>query len=365
MAKLLMMPGLGAVEGLAQGKKNALYNTLEEFHKYWERIDIVIPRVKDQSAQTLFGNVFIHSSPWPLLLHPFFFITKAASLHRRIKFDLVTVHEFPPFYNGVGAWLLWKIIRVPYVLEILHVPGYPRASSFRERIYLVAMRWFVAFDAAKAKAVRVMNKKEVPDFLIRAGVPKEKIKLIPAIYIDQTVFRPQGVEKKYDLIFVGRLEKNKGADMFVKSVAELGVKAIIVGTGPLEKNLKALAKKIGADIVFHGFAKDAHEVAHLISESRAFVMCSYNEGGPRVVAEAMACGVPVVATRVGIVPDIVPVEQQCDWDSTDIADKAKRLLSDSGAYKSARSIGLESVKQFEKVSAIKFYADQLKSIANQ
>lgn len=365
MAKLLMIPGLGAVEALTQGKKNALYNTLEEFHKYWDRIDIVVPKVKGQVVQILFGNVFIHSSSWPLILHPIFFIIKAVSLHHKIMFNVITVHEFPPFYNGVGARLLWQIIRVPYLLEVMHVPGYPRASGFKERVYGLVMRWFIAFDAAKAKAVRVMNKKEVPDFLIRAGVPEEKIKLIPAIYIDQSVFHSQEVEKKYDLIFVGRLEKNKGADLFVKTVAELGVKSIIVGTGPLENDLKSLAKKVGADIVFHGFAKDAHKVARLINESRVLAMCSYNEGGPRVIAEAMACGVPVVATRVGIVPDIVPIEQQCDWTPADVAIKAKLLLSNSVAYESARGAGLESIKQFEKVSAIRFYADQLKSLANQ
>lgn len=360
-----MIPGLGAVGGLVQGKKNALYNTLEEFHKHWERIDIVAPKVKGQLVQTLFGNVFIHCSPWPLLFHPFFFIIKIISLHRKAHFDLITVHEFPPFYNGIGARLLWQIIHIPYLLEVMHIPGYPRASNLKERAYLLVTRWFIAFDAAKAKAVRVMNKKEVPDFLIRAGVPSGKIKFIPAIYIDQTIFKPQDIDKKYDLIFVGRLEKNKGADMFVEAVAELGIRAVVVGTGPLENNLKSLAEKTGANIIFHGFAKDASEVARLMNESRVLAMCSHNEGGPRVVAEAMACGLPVVATRVGIVPDIIPTEQQCDWKSEDIAERVKCLLDNSAAYKTARNTGIESVKPFERVSAIKFYADELKSLTNK
>lgn len=365
MAKLLMIPGLGAVEGLVQGKKNALYNTLEEFHKYWDRIDIVVPRVKGQQVTNIFGNVFIHCSPFPRLFHPLFFIFKIIKLHRTIRFDLITVHEFPPFYNGIGARILWHIMSIPYVVEIMHIPGHPRAGNLKEWAYKYFTRFFIAFDTAKAKIVRVMNKHEVPEFLIRAGVPKEKIKLIPAIYIDQAVFHPQEVEKKYDLIFVGRLEKNKGAEMFVKAVTELGVKAIIVGIGPFENHLKSLAEKTKADIVFRGFAKDAHEVARLINESRVLVMCSYNEGGPRVVAESMACGVPVVATRVGVVPDIIPFEQQCDWNPRDISAKAKRLLNDSNAYASARTAGLETVKQFEKTLVIKFYADQLKSIINK
>ncbi len=365
MAKLLMMPGLGAAEGLARGKKNALFNTLEEFHKYWERIDIVVPRVKNQQVTNVFGNVFIHCSPFPLFLHPLFFIFKIVKLHRMVGFDLMTVHEFPPFYNGIAARLLWYITHIPYIIEVMHIPGHPRAGNLKEWFYKHFMRCFIAFDTKKAKAVRVMNKHEVPEFLVHAGVPREKIKLIPAIYIDQTIFHPQEVEKKYELIFVGRLEKNKGTDIFVKAVALLGVKAIVIGAGPLEEELKSLAQKIGADITFHGFAKDAHTVAHLMNESRVLVMCSYNEGGPRVVVEAMACGVPVVATRVGIVSDIVPEEQQCDWNPTDLSAKVKRLLNELGVYKSARSAGLEAVKPFEKTVTVSFYAAKLIELINK
>src|SRR4029077_14492348 len=102
---LLMITGLGAAEGLAQGRENALYNTLEEFHNYWARIDIIVPRVKNQTVRSLFGNVHLHCSPAPLIFHPFFFVNKIISLNRKIHFDLMTVHEFPPFYNGIGTRL--------------------------------------------------------------------------------------------------------------------------------------------------------------------------------------------------------------------------------------------------------------------
>ena len=349
---------------MAIGKRGAFFNTLEELHKHWDRIDIICPKT-GSNFQNPFPNVFVHPSPWPIIFQSFWILHKGNNLFRQHNHEVASVHEYPPFYNGLGAWILCHKIRLPYLLEIFHISGYPRTGSFKEWVYRMLTKLFIAYDALNATAVRVMNKYEVPEFLVRAGVPREKIKLIPAIYIDQTIFKPQEIEKKYDLIFVGRLEKNKGAGMFVRAVAELGVKAIIVGTGPLEKELKSLAQKSKANIVFHGFAKDAHEVARLVNESRVLVMCSYNEGGPRVIAEAMACGVPVVATRVGIVPSIVPKEQQCDWNSSDISTKTKLLLDDQVSYESVRRIGLETVKQFEKVSAIKFYADQLKSIANQ
>src|SRR3990167_9802335 len=214
MAKLLMITGLGSAKDLASGKKGAFYNTLEEFHKYWERIDVIAPRDKKQTQREkiLFGNVFIHISPWPLIFHPLWFLKKGFEIYKEQKFDLMIVHEFPPFYNGIGARLLWQKARVPYLLEIFHVPGYPRTASLKELVYRTLLKLFIRFDASKAKAVRVMNLKQVPEFLIQAGVPKNKLSYIPAIYIDLDVFKPAsteagsvfGGEKEYDLIFIGR-----------------------------------------------------------------------------------------------------------------------------------------------------------------
>src|SRR3989344_9212237 len=111
MAKLLMITGLGSAKDLASGKRGAFYNTLEEFHKYWDRIDIIIPRVKDVQAIELFGNVHLHISSWPLIFHPLFFVKKGIGLHKRYNFNLMTVQDFPPFYNGIGADLLSLVTR--------------------------------------------------------------------------------------------------------------------------------------------------------------------------------------------------------------------------------------------------------------
>ena len=99
MAKLLMITGLGSAIDLASNKKGAFYNTLEEFHKHWERIDIIVPRIKGQKSEIkeFFGNVYVHISPWPLMFHPFWFVKKGWEIFKKQKFDLMTVHEFPPF----------------------------------------------------------------------------------------------------------------------------------------------------------------------------------------------------------------------------------------------------------------------------
>ena len=356
MAKLLMISG---DRSLAEGKRGAFYNTLEEFHKYWGRIDIICPRTTNYKLQTtnLFGNVFIHPSPWPLWLQPLWILKKGKRIYKEQKFNLMTAHEYPPFYNGIGARLLWNKIRVPYVLEIHHVPGLPRAANFKEKFYKNITKFFIRTDSIKAKAIRVVNKKQVPDFLIKAGVFKDKIVYIPSFYIDLDIFRPLNLPKDYDLIFVGRLAENKGINLFLKAVKKLNAKTIIVGDGPLKENLK-----LQGNIRLHGWAKDSAEIAGLLNRSKIIIMSSYNEGGPRVILEAMACGVSVLATPVGIVPDIIKDGESgriIEWDAGDIAKKAAELLNDEDKRRNFGLNGLNIVQQFEKKGAIKNYAQRL------
>ncbi len=386
MAKLLMITGLGSAVGIASNKKGAFYNTLEEFHKYWERIDIIAPKPPRGSTsgrfevEPLFGNVFIHISPWPLVFHPVWFIKKGLEIYREQKFDLMTVQEFPPFYNGIGARLLWQKVKVPYVLEIFHIPGHPRASSIKESVYRFLFKLFIKLDSSKAKAIRVMNQGQVPNFLVRAGVPRHKIIYIPAIYVDTDVFKPMNLSKEYDLIFVGRLEKNKGVELLLKAIKLMAhdlsplVKCLIVGEGSLKKELeqRTMSYELNNNVFFHGFAKDSREISELLNKSKILVMPSYNEGGPRVVVEAMTCGVPVLATPVGIVPDLLknlPAGRQAaqggeiiSWEPEDIARKATGLLNDSEKYQKYSRSGQEIAGQFEKKAAIKNYADKLQNL---
>ena len=366
MAKLLMITGLGSAIDLASGKRGAFYNTLEEFHKYWDRIDIISPKVKGQKSETkeFFGNVYMHISPWPLILHPFWFLKKGMQIYKEQKFDLITVHDFPPFYNGIGARLLWQKIKVPYVLEIFHIPGHPRAANLKEAVYKFLFKLFIGFDASKAKAVRVMNN-QVAENLAHLGVPESKIKLIPAIYIDLDIFKPIGLPKEYDLIFVGRLEKNKGIELFLEAVRKSKLRALIVGDGSLSRNTKLKIENWKLEIDMHGWAKDSQEIAELLNKAKILVMPSYNEGGPRVVVEALACGVPILATPVGIVPDLLKNSlggEIISWDANDIVQKAERLLSNPEKYREYCLNGLEIVKQFEKKEAIKNYAEKIKQL---
>ncbi len=357
-----------AHDGLA--KKGALYQMMEEFHRHWDRIDIISAGSRwwfsSPQEQSYFGNVFVHVSGWPLWLHPFFIRMKGKELFNQYHFGAMTVQDYPPFHNGIGAWLLWRATGVPYLLEVHHVAGRPKAANFKEEVYLWLAKLFIFLDVKNAKAVRVVNQSQVGSFLMAAGVQKEKIRHIPSAYIDLETYRPYGAEKKYDVIFVGRLVENKGIKLFLDGIKQTGCSVLLVGDGPLKKEVE-LSTNHYPLITMHGWAKDAQEISHLLDQSKVLVMCSYNEGGPRVVLEAMATGVPVVATAVGLVPDLIVSEHSgliVDWGAGDIANAIQRLLADQSLYDRCRRGSLEIAKNFEKKKMIENYANEIKKMRN-
>jgi len=369
--KLLFVSGDTA---LAQGKKGPFYYLLEEFSKYWERIDIICPRIKNRESgiKNIFGNVFIHSSPWLIIFHPWFILKKGTEIYKKERFDIFGVHSYPPFYNDIGGRWLYNKIKTPYVLEIMHIVGYPKAANLKERVYKILNKLFIRYSANKAKAIRIINQKQVPEFLKNAGVDNEKLRYTPAFYIDLGVFKPQNLEKKYDIVFSGRLVKNKGIILLLEAVKNLkfkikDLKLIIVGDGPLKPEIEIYIKKnkLENNVEFSGWLPSTEDVAIIYNQSKIMVMPSYNEGGPRVTLEAMACKTPVLTSRVGIMLDIIEDRDNglfIDWNSDDISKIILLILKDGNLYQKIAENGYNTIQQFEREKTIKNYAETYQNL---
>jgi glycosyltransferase involved in cell wall biosynthesis len=106
--------------------------------------------------------------------------------------------------------------------------------------------------------------------------------------------------------FLGRLSEEKDPAAFVRAAAaaareRAGLEFRVAGEGPLAMRLQGLARDLGAPVVFEGYV----EAEDFLGRMDALVCCSRIENAPRAVLEAMARGLPVIATRAGGLPELV------------------------------------------------------------
>ena len=125
--------------------------------------------------------------------------------------------------------------------------------------------------------------------------------------VDTQLFTQGSSARNGRLLAVGLLYEAKGYDVLLPALGGLdGVELDIVGDGPLRGELERLATASGvADRVrFHGL-QPKREVARMMREAQLFVLASRYDNNPCAVMEALAAGLPVVATAVGGVPELV------------------------------------------------------------
>lgn len=123
------------------------------------------------------------------------------------------------------------------------------------------------------------------------------------------------ISKKYHLtdkklvIYVGRIDKEKGIDYLIRAAQNISAEVYILGSGDYKKDLERLAKELKlSNVYFAGyFSKDyLHELREFYRRADVVVVPStVKEAFGLVILEAMACSTPVVASRIGGIPNIV------------------------------------------------------------
>jgi glycosyltransferase involved in cell wall biosynthesis len=354
---------------LLPGKKGAFWYMLEAFSKHWERIDVIVPAASDKTqAASFFGNVFVHASPHGLWYQPLWILKKGKELHAMHHHAVMTVHEYPPFYNGLGAMLLKRKIKTPAALEVHHLVGYPRPASLTEWIGRILTRLWLPLETAGFSAVRTVNT-TVANQLLKWMVAPRKVQVVPSFYLDRAAFAalPE-VQKQYDVAFCARLVANKGLAELLHALVQVpSATLLVVGDGPERQKMETLAKQLNIlhRVEFRGWVETQREVMTLLKSARVFVMNSTSEGGPRVALEAMACGLPVIATRVGVMPDVVVEGVNglfTTGTSEDLAVAITTLLSDQAVRARMGAQAQTILDRFDRDRLIANYAHFLQSL---
>jgi glycosyltransferase involved in cell wall biosynthesis len=149
-------------------------------------------------------------------------------------------------------------------------------------------------------------------YAVELGIPPGRLHFLPNV-VDTEKFKPTGrrSDSSVRLIIIGSLIQCKRFDRFLSVLARLRkemkqrITGVIVGAGPLRAQLEMQAEALGllpSSVEFLGSVAD---IAGLYQTVDICVLTSDFEGTPNVLLEAMASGLPVVATKIGGVPDIV------------------------------------------------------------
>jgi glycosyltransferase involved in cell wall biosynthesis len=241
----------------------------------------------------------------------------------------IGIYEIP---HGLLALIIGKLKRIPAVVCIIGDPGYIKIKGGRIKFLM----YFVArhTDVVTATGTRARQ------ILIDNGVKADKIYILPNSF-DVNRFYPVAVEKKFDVLNLGYLLPDKQLLNFVKIIALVkrkipNIKAAIAGRGPEQKNIENAIHQAGLDqnINLLGFVGD---LTGCYNSSRIFCMTSSTEGLPRTIIEAMACGIPSVASNVGDITDLIKNDENGfiikDFNNIEeFAEKIILLLTDKNIY---------------------------------
>ena len=371
-----MKPSLLMLSGdrdVAAGRRGPFYYTLEGLSREFDRIDVLTPNVPNAQACTIHDGVHVHPSPGGRLWHARWLIRRGRALAAERRYHLIVSHDYGIFSNGIAAARLSRRFAVPYVSEIHHVPAHPRRAQWWESAAKLGYRAYVGFAAGRARAIRVVNRQQVPELLRQWGVPSEKILVLPSAHVDREVFHPGDDSRPYALGFVGRLVANKGLDYLVRIFAAVAADApesrfLVVGDGPeantLQRRLAATGVEGRVDRI--AWVDGPEDLAARYRQMDALACTSRSEGGPRVCLEAMACGTPVFSTPVGLMPEIIDHGVNgwlLPWDAKAGADLVTRMLGAPEALAGAGAAARQATEPFTRERILSAYARAYRDLA--
>jgi len=275
--------------------------------------------------------------------HPFLLAATAyrAALAWRndgFDFDLIDSHFFYP--DGVAASLIAHRLGVPFTVtgRGTDLNLYPKMAWPRHWIRRAAARAAGLITVCEALKQPLVELGETPE---RVSVLRNGVDLKRFRPLDRDAARRQFGIDGPSLASVGHLIERKGHDFVVRALVKLpGWRLFIAGDGPERAHLESLARDRGvADrVVFLG-RRNQIELAQLYNAVDMLVLASDREGWANVLLEAMACGTPVVATRIWGTPEVVARPEAgvlVERDDADIARGVKELAAALPAREATR-----------------------------
>lgn len=209
-----------------------------------------------------------------------------------------------------GIFVLWLFYtqKIPYIIQEQWSGYYPEDGNYRGFF----TKLITQKCAEHAKAILVVSQKLKASML---GHGLKNNYLIIGNAVDENLFKP--IEKKisspFKFIHVSSVnDKEKNISGIIQACHLVATKTTnfklhIVGNSNEINHFSSLASELGLlnnQIFFDGFQMP-NQVATMMAEADCFILFSNYEGLPCVLLEAMSCGIPIISTKVGAVPEII------------------------------------------------------------
>lgn len=324
-------------------------------------------------------RIFFHEvemEDYPLFKHPPYSLALAVALHdavRKHELDLVHVHYAIP--HATSAWIACEMLKGERDLKIV-------TTLHGTDITLVGLH--PSFQAiTQFSILRSHGLTAVSDFLKREtvrdfSVPESRIEVVPN-FVDTRIYRP-GLEPCHRATLAPDGEKivmhisnfrpvkrvEDVVEIFARVLGEIPSRLVLVGDGPDLPRARVKVEELGIrdSVVFLG---EYTPVQELLSCSDLFLLPSRSESFGLAALEAMACGSPVVASRVGVLPEVV-IDGETGYlceagDIDEMAAASIKILSDDKHRKELSDAGRAfAVKHFSSECIVPQYEEYYRRI---
>jgi len=213
--------------------------------------------------------------------------------------------------GGLGS-LAGRLVGIEKIIFTVHGWAFNEKRNPLARLIIWGISWLTAILCTDLIVLSEKERKQTRHFPL---VQSKKIHLIAnGLKPLESLTKEKAREKlglKKEEAYVGtisELHKNKGLDILIKTVPALSAEIVIIGSGEEETNLKNLAQKLGVSEKIH-FLGTVQDAGKYLSAFDVFALTSRKEGFPYVLLEAGYAGVPIVASNIGGIPEILKDEE--------------------------------------------------------
>ena len=271
-----------------------------------------------------------------------------------------------------GSWITW-ILKIIFRKKVIIRCGYEALKNtlfeyklFKKRRLLLKLLflYFVELVSYKISDHIILSNLYDKKFVIRLfKIKPKKISLI-SNFIDTEKFRPIPTEKKENtILYIGRLKEEKNLENLIKSFKYLKDYSLdIIGKGELKPLLlkKIDTLNLQSQIKFLGMIPNS-EIPEVINQYHILILPSLWEGNPKVILEAMSCGVMCIGTNIPGIKEIITHKKNgflCKKDSKSIAYAIKYIFDNP---KLRESLGKNAREYIIKNNSLeKIYKNEIK-----